>query len=365
MAVLAAMILGAGCRTNESALLGTDRPAMRWCPEPVELALGRVWIAERRGGATRWVTESAVLTTEQPFNEVLVTWQLDVPEGAGARVDLRVGRVEAGLWSPWLYLGRAGQPIDTGPRPQSWNGGRVDVDYFVSEKLFDRLQVRISVSSEHPPVDDDRGLGRVFVQTLDTRQSDARATRRDEHAGSSDLPRLGVPFRSQRTSTPSLAGRLCSPASVAMVLAYHGVECSVEQVAALAYDPDFDLYGHWPNNLQAAHRLGVGGVLRRFACWSDVEHTLRRGRPIIASIRVGRGELPEAPYSATDGHLIVIEGMTPAGDLLVLDPAVEHEDQGRRVYSRRNMSRVWLGHTHGTAYVLDPDMRRVPVPPAP
>lgn len=145
-----------------------------------------------------------------------------------------------------------------------------------------------------------------------------------------------------------------------MVLAYYGVECSVEQVATLAYDPDFDLYGNWPNNLQAAHRLDIGGVLRRFDCWNDVEQTLLRRRPIIASIRVGQGELPEAPYSSTDGHLIVIEGMTPSGDLLVLDPAVESEEEGRRVYSRVNMSRVWLGNTHGTAYVLDPELRRLP-----
>ncbi len=356
---LALAFLGAGCSTTDSTIIGEDVYAMRWCPEPVELAMGQPWRTVHGGRASEWISESQVYVTPQMFNEILTTWHLDVPAEAGTRVDLRVGRTASGLWSPWLYLGRSGDHADLGHRSQSWSGGRIDVDYFVSDRHFDRLQVRVSTLSPQWG-ESGAAFARVFIQPLDTRAADRHMPRSSARISKPDIPRLGVPFRSQRTSDQTLSGRLCSPTSLAMVLAYYGVECSVEQVATLAYDPDFDLYGNWPNNLQAAYRMGIGGVLRRFACWNDVEHTLLRRRPIIASIKVGRGQMPEAPYLSTDGHLIVIEGMTPTGDLLVLDPAVETEEEGRRVYSRANMSRVWLGNTYGTAYVLDLELGRMP-----
>ncbi|MGE3182339.1 MAG: N-acetylmuramoyl-L-alanine amidase-like domain-containing protein, partial [Phycisphaerae bacterium] len=72
--------------------------------------------------------------------------------------------------------------------------------------------------------------------------------KQNAHRGQSALDKkherikLDVPFFSQRTEKPEIAGRICSPTSVAMVMAYHGVTKPVAEVAAAAYDQAHDIY---------------------------------------------------------------------------------------------------------------------------
>jgi hypothetical protein len=140
-----------------------------------------------------------------------------------------------------------------------------------------------------------------------------------------------------------------------MVLAHRGVDASVQTVASLARDPDFQIYGNWPRSIQAAYALGVPGHLTRFGSWADVERVLAAGQPIIASIIVDRpGDLRGAPYDTTAGHLIVLTGLTESGDVFVNDPAVADARAGQLVYRRADLSRVWLANTQGTAYILLP-----------
>lgn len=160
-----------------------------------------------------------------------------------------------------------------------------------------------------------------------------------------------------------LAGRLCSPASLSMVLAFHGVECPVGDLAARVRDPDADLYGNWPRNIQAAYELGVPGILTRFNCWKAVADHLSRGQPIIASIRAPRGVLRNAPYRELNGgHLIVLTGLDGRGGVLVNDPAAGTAEQGQCVYSMRDLTKAWMELGNGTAYVLLSPSARTPAP---
>ena len=86
--------------------------------------------------------------------------------------------------------------------------------------------------------------------------------------------------------------------------------------------------------------------------WRQVEGCLRMGWPVIASIQTKPGELRGAPYTQTDGHLIVIRGIDAAGNIMVNDPAAETPDKAIVVYNRDDLTRVWLQRTLGTAYVL-------------
>lgn len=293
---------------------------------------------------------SPVIDAPFPFNEALVSWNLDLPPAAGVRIDMRVAD-SAGVWSPWLYLGRWGDAVVPGERPQKFDGGKVDVDYFVSPApaKFSAFQYRIQAirTAAGGPV----GIRRVAVTFSDTGpgakpEPTAHSTRKPSPG------RLGVPFRSQKTDDDKLDGRLCSPTSVSMVMAHRGVDRPVKDVAAAAYDADFNIYGNWPRNVQAAYAMGVPGYLTRFSNWAEVEAMLARGQPLIVSIFVEKGQLRNAPYDKTSGHLIVIEGVNEHGDLLVNDPAVATAEKGQLVYYREDLSNVWLKTVEGTAYVL-------------
>jgi hypothetical protein len=138
-----------------------------------------------------------------------------------------------------------------------------------------------------------------------------------------------------------------------MVLAYRGVERSVGEVAARVRDPDFDLYGNWPRNIQGAYELGVPGFLARFNEWQSVAEHLMAGDPLIVSVQAPGGVLSNAPYRELDsGHLIVLRGLDGHGGVLVNDPAAATPEQGQRLYAMTELCKAWLELGNGTAYVL-------------
>lgn len=288
------------------------------------------------------------------FNEALLSWNIDVPAAAGVRIDMRVATA-VGDWSPWLYMGRWGDAAVPGDRAQSFPGGKVDIDYFISPgpAQWTRLQYRLQAVRTAPG--SNIGLRRVAMTLSDTANKATPTMPEAQPAPAPAKPgRLGVPFRSQKTDDDRLSGRLCSPTSLSMVLAHRGVDLPVGDVAKTAYDQDFDIYGNWPRNIQAAYSLGVPGYLTRFSDWRQVEQLIAAGQPIIISVFVEKGQLRNAPYEKTSGHLIVIEGFDGHGDVLVNDPSVATAAEGQLVYRREDLTNVWLRTVEGTAYVLLP-----------
>lgn len=296
-------------------------------------------------------------TGEAWFDEALPWWNIECEPGSGARVMVRFvetdeqGR-EVGGPTPWLGVGFVGDcAASVGAWVVEGPGVRIDVDYARFERAG-RRRAQVRVESPWGGV----RIAAVGLALSAPGESPGHgATRDDEPVSPGAVRRLGVPFVSQKTPREELAGRLCSPASVAMVLAYAGSACAVERVAGAAYDPAHDLYGNWPRNTQAAFEIsGRPARVARIGSWREAEALIERGVPIVASIQVREGELPEAPYAGTEGHLIVITGFDANGDVHVNDPACADEVSGVRVYGRRGMTRVWLERTRGTAYVIEP-----------
>jgi len=78
-----------------------------------------------------------------------------------------------------------------------------------------------------------------------------------------------------------------------------------------------------------------------------------------------KGDLTGAGYG-TNGHLMVIIGFAPNGDVVVNDPAshlVASNDEVRFTYNREEFENAWIPHSGGLVYVLHP--AAVPLPPAP
>ncbi len=292
------------------------------------------------------------------FTEALISWNVAVPEACAVRIDVLARDAATAEWSvplfigSWVGPGGGREALPEGERRQKTDTGIViDVDYLRSARPLDALRYRLtavrSVAGERPG--EAVRVRRVAVCFSDTRGPN--------EAGDGDFAparrgRLGVPFRSQKTDDESLAGRLCSPTSVSMVLAHRGVDVPVQTVAARALDPNFGIYGNWPRNVQTAYALGVPGYLTRLNSWAELARLTDAGHPVVISIAVEAGELRGAPYESTAGHLIVVEGFDDDGNVLVNDPAVADAAQGQRAYRREDLTNVWLRRVDGTAYVL-------------
>ncbi len=340
--------------------------------------------------ATRTGTyTSREIVADFPFNEVVPSFNVGTPAGTGFVVWLRFRSTGDGRWTREYYAGTFGDATaPAGPHVKDADG-ELKIDCFRSTRLFDRAQYRLRFHSTHEGVSPrlvrfalchsnttgDEALWKRHVSQ--PRQKGCHGQARPAPAGrappcrtSNDQQqprmasrplatprgRIEVPFRSQKGEARSIASRICSPTSLAMVLAYRGVDVPTARVAELVYDREHDIYGNWVRAVHTAYNLGVPGVVRRFHDLDEAAAEIARDQPLIISIQAAPGDLPDAPYHQTEGHLLVLVGLDKNGNPLVNDPAAATADKGRTTYPRDALAKAWLGHG-GVAYVLEPGRR--------
>ncbi|MCP3919449.1 MAG: hypothetical protein GY711_28255 [bacterium] len=291
---------------------------------------------------------SRILNWPRPFNELLVSWNVDVPEGAGIYVEVQVGREEEGAISPWLYIGDWGRGLPKAERLTEFSAGKVAVDVFQSKQTWNAARYRITAlpGGDGAPI----AIARTALSFSDTRALDSTPV--EARAATREVL-VAVPARSQKEEEADIASRVCSPTSVAMVLEHHGVDRPTAQIARTIYDTDHDIYGNWPRAVQAAWTYGVPGDLVRLSSWAAAEAFLARGIPLVISVRAEEGELRGAPYPRTSGHLLVLVGLDAEGNAIVNDPAAESSASVRRTYAREDLEHVWM-HKGGVAYAIGP-----------
>jgi hypothetical protein len=248
-------------------------------------------------------------------------------------------------WSPWFRLLRRDWPEnDLGQVAHA--SGRVEVDVLRLANRSRELKYRVDWRTDQKEC----RLRRVALCL----------------EGESPLPRsahtapapllLEVPFLSQWDAKAHPAARICSPTCLAMVASYYDRELSVDQLAGEAFDRDHDLYGNWSANMLALSMHGFRAVVDRGSAADELDKVLMEKRPIIASMAFENGELTGSPLDRTDGHLVVIAGVTAEGDFAVRDPAARGLDDWR-VYRREQLARAWLDHG-GVWYNVQPEVSR-------
>lgn len=317
-----------------------------------ELILDEDAAASRGDPATPYT--SRVFEARFPFNEVCPSWNVDTPDGSGFYVELRVGRREGDTWSPFFYLGQWGRVPNVSDHVSKNEFGHVDVDYFVSDRTYDRLQYRIhffpTADGKCPVL---RRFGLCYSNVTGDRELWERHHRPPKPAPRERWQRrLPVPFVTQATEVPDMSG-LCSPTSLTMVMAYRGVPRVKEDVARTVFDAEHRIYGNWPYNVQGAYQYGLPGYITRFHDWEEVKTEIARDQPVIISIRCGQDVIRNAPYDYSGGHLLVVVGFDEAGDVLVNDPAARTADRGLTTYKADELYDCWMTRA-GTAYVIEP-----------
>lgn len=257
-----------------------------------------------------------------PAETAIVSWNSRLAEGS---ISLRVRFSDAyhSAWLPYVkWSARNRQSLS--PRDEEVT---IETDTLRAAKPFTAIDVRAS--------------GRLDALVLATPASAGRPGR--------DAPpiELAVPIRSQY-----VAGERgwCSPASLAMLLQFHGYDVDVTTIAAAVYDKAYGGTGNWAFNMAYASWFG----LRAFAAYlRDFEHArafLAHGLPLALSYAWEADELAGAPLERSDGHLAVLCGFNADGDPIINDPA---QPAIRTVYPRGELERLWLRHG-GSAYVVAP-----------
>jgi hypothetical protein len=248
-----------------------------------------------------------------------------------------------GTWSPWIASATIG-PGAFALLPTAAGALACDVDVYTTTAPIERLRLRVRVGAP-----DTRALAAApWMATLSA--CDLAPLSLETIAVPTS--RLPVPALSQIEAPPEIALRICSPASVAMVLTYWDAPTSVVSVATDMFHAETDRYGVWPAAIRAAGRRGVAGYLLRFPDWWSAMWCLERKLPIIASVRYAAGELTDAPLAETSGHLLVLTG-SDRTHVLVNDPVAPTVADVPRRYPLDEIKRAWLDRT-GVGYVLFP-----------
>ncbi|MCL2329970.1 MAG: C39 family peptidase [Phycisphaerae bacterium] len=330
------------------------------------------------GPSNTWsaVYTSRAIETAFPFNQIVPSWNVDLPAGTGFCVELRMGRKSQGstpeFWTPFYYFGTWGIAKSPEQRVIRDDHGVVNIDTFHSTQSYDRIQYRFiletsnqehSKSEQWPTI---RRVGLAYSNTLDNDHESHELQKssgdelpesqkiaiNDSLSDSAWCRRLLVPWRSQAAEDEAIRHSVCSPTAVAMVLQYDGIDLSTARVAQACYDPEYKIYGNWIRNVQAAYEFGDAGYIQRFNDWDAVKRVIAAGRPIVASIKVARDQLRHAPYRASpQGHLIVITGFDRAGNVFVNDPAGRTAQSAMVTYFKEDLENVWFG-SGGVGYVL-------------
>ena len=137
-----------------------------------------------------------------------------------------------------------------------------------------------------------------------------------------------------------------------MVLNYRGDDSAMVENALAIYDPDYGIFGNWGRAVAYAGQRGFDAYLDRIRTWDQVKAYIAQGQPVIASIRFESGTFPSNVMDATNGHLVVIRGLTPDGDAVMNDSASKARGEGI-VYRSEELARAWLRHG-GVAYIIRP-----------
>nr|WP_143219389.1 C39 family peptidase [Actinokineospora bangkokensis] len=290
--------------------------------------------------------------------QLVASWNADTPAGTWLQVQVK------GEGATWFTLGRwasGDQDITRTSVPdQSDDTGYVDVDTFVAASGHPLRAYQLKVTlyrlagTRATPV----------VRTLGAMTS-AVPARFEVPASRPSLPRgveLPVPAYSQNVHVgeyPQYGGggeAWCSPTSTQMVIEYWGerpspealswvdptyADPSVDHAARGTYDADYDGTGNWPFNTAYAATYGLKAHVTRLRSLNELESYIARGIPVVTSQSFEKQELDGAGYG-TAGHLMVVIGFTPAGDVIANDPASPGNAAVRHVYKRAQFETIWL-----------------------
>jgi hypothetical protein len=345
------------------------------------------WHTTRTYEYARWTSP----THEIGFDatQLVASWNASTPEGTWLQTEMRA-TTASGQDTPWYVLGRWASDDQnirrTSVPNQTDANGSVDVDTFKSAPGVGLRSYQLRATLYRLVGSHDSA--RLHMLAATTSALPDRFTVPTSPAGGAWGIELPVPRYSQnihKGEYPEYDGggeAWCSPTSTEMVVEYWGkhpskeqlswvdpshADPSVDHAARHTYDYAYAGAGNWPFNTAYAATYGLHAYVTRLGSLTDVERYIRNRIPVITSQSFQADELDGAHYGSS-GHIMVVVGFTPEGDVIANDPASPSNDAVRHVYNRAQFENIWLrtkrhapdgsvaDGSGGIAYIIRPNV---------
>lgn len=302
--------------------------------------------------------ESEEIKFKYPMNRAVLSWNALTPKNSFIVVSLRT-KISEQSWSPWLVMGKWGTGIEsTSVKNIPHDLTLVDQDTFKAKNASTTWKYKIeffkSSDNQNPT---------VYSVSLAAKNADRYTKTSNINTPSPPLPSANLSqFEGGKAiGFPDDANRICSPTSLAMLLAF---ELSNPQPLDLLKTCVIGVkdragaipYGNWSFNVAFMfHHLKSAepeNSWKTYARWyeslNDVLAHIQQGHPVIVNIQYKNGELQGAAIPSTAGHLVLVTGADPT-HIYVRDPAAELSEQVPRKYLHREFISAWKG----LAYVVE------------
>lgn len=312
-------------------------------------------------GSLEGVFLTEEIETEEPFNDLVASWNVLTPGETCAEIYARL-RVD-GRWSTWMSWGVWGAHIRRNCPDQEdglvWaNTYRDGGDSSVNVKdgrTADAFQLKAVLRSK-PDARQMPALALLAATWKNTNDPlwQEKCCCPEIREGLETLPErvhLDTPVISQKRRDPDYGGVICSATSIAMQMCHQGLDVLPEETTFLCNDYGFGGTGNWSYTVACAGACGF----ESYACYmsfNDLKAELAKGNPVGLSVKYSWRDDFDVPQLdnatvTTHGHLIVCTGYyfnEKLGETVyyVNDPAGGFDvSSGPREYRESQLSKAW------------------------
>jgi len=301
------------------------------------------------------VLTSRDLTTRILWDELIVSWNAQMPSGTSLIIEARA--IYPDHTTKWFNLGLWSADQESHARKsvkgQRDPDGNVETDTLALKRSAEKVQVRITLTAE--------GRKKPKLKFLSLSLLNSKATPPPLPPNRAAWGKLvDVPERSQMAYENGEV--LCSPTTVSMLLSHWsyqlgrpGLNCDVPEVVNGVFDPVWGGTGNWVfNTAYAGSFRGLRAYTIRLSDVSELEAFIAHGIPVGLSLCYnrlrGKGREPS-------GHLVVCVGFTKDGDAIINDPGTSKNV--RKTFPRTNLIDAWA-YSRNTVYMVYPANTQLP-----
>ena len=304
---------------------------------------------------------SPVISSPIEFDQAILSWNVESPGSTGIEVLMLIQSGEH--QTKWYHMGKWAKENSLYPR-ESVKGqkdahGSVDTDTLVLRESAKEFQLKIILKP------DAKGeLPNLKLLGVALHDSKAQFSLL-EPLKTAWGKEIVVPGRPQ-SGYPGASG-WCSPTSADMTLAFWASRLSrpeldlpVPDVAHSIFDTVYDGTGNWSFNVAFAGSFPkMRAYVSRFSDIRELEMWSDAGLPVVVSVSYDllKGKL----IDNDPGHLMVCDGFTGTGDIILNDPA-HHPEKGeacRKIFPRANFIKGWK-RSQNTVYLIYPAGTKLP-----